>query len=324
MKTLLYHLVSPLLHSNIRYYFSEHMRSASERQKLAQAKMARLKRAGVPRASTSLGKEVCKKLERDGFAVVPEVVSVESLDVLAQQLDASLECGESLNRVSNDRARRKGDENASQVFLSSEEQRQGQEYLRQVTNYASINQPFMNCPASLPLAFLPICSDIASSYLGAQPAVGGANLRKSFCNDVPEFDTLLFHVDPNSPRFLKFFFYLHDVGPGGGPFCYVRGSHRKRFTGWTRKYRWNRTELMNYYSALDFVDVHARKGDLIVADTTGFHAGTKATSADRSMLTVDYLLHMDFYSGAELKIPATYAEQIPPNDKWLLDFLAVA
>lgn len=307
--------------SRVRYFLMESLRDARGRATIARARRERLQTAGPPSLPSAAAGTAAAAIEHDGFVVIPSVVPVPLLDALSAQLEARLDTGTSLNRVSNDRARSKGDERASSAFLPDAAVAGGQASFRNLTNYASVRQPFLDCPAAVPLAFLPLCDEIASSYLGARAAVGGANLRKSFVNDIPEFDTLLFHVDPNSPKFLKFFFYLHDVGPGGGAFCYVRGSHRRRFLGWTRKYRWTRQELLNHYTDQNFVEVYAKKGDLIVADTNGFHAGTKATAADRSMLTIDYLLHRDFYGGGGFQIAQDMIDAHLRQRAYVLAFL---
>jgi hypothetical protein len=302
MPTLIDLIPRSLRESQARFFVTETLRDWRGRCTIARARHERIAAAGKPPRPTPECATIAATLERDGLAVIPAAVPTGLIDPLYAELEHLLDTGSRLNRVSNDRARARGDERASSSFLSDDQVALGQTVFRDLTNYASVRQPFVDCPSAVPLAFLPICEGIATAYLEAPPAVGGANLRKSFVNDIPEFDTLLFHVDPNSPKFLKFFFYLHDVGPGGGGFCYVRGSHRRRFRGWTRKYRWTRAELLEHYPESGFVEVHAKKGYLIVADTNGFHAGTKATAADRSMLTVDYLLHRDFYAGAELRL----------------------
>lgn len=291
-----------LRESQARFFVTETLRDWRGRRTIARARHARIAAAGKPPQPTPECAAIAATLERDGLAVIPAAVPVALIDPLYAELENLLDTGSQLNRVSNDRARARGDERASSSFLSDDQVKLGQTGFRDLTNYASVRQPFIDCPSAVPLAFLPICEGIATAYLEAPPAVGGVNLRKSFVNDIPEFDTLLFHVDPNSPKFLKFFFYLHDVGPGGGGFCYVRGSHRRRFRGWTRKYRWTRSELLAHFPESGFVEVHAKKGDLIVADTNGFHAGTKARAADRAMLTVDYLLHRDFYSAVTFQV----------------------
>jgi hypothetical protein len=57
--------------------------------------------------------------------------------------------------------------------------------------------------------------------MDCQPAFGTCNLRKSFVNNMSEGGNQIYHVDPNSPRFLKFFVYLDDVDENGGPFIKI-------------------------------------------------------------------------------------------------------
>ena len=167
--------------------------------------------------------------------------------------------------------------------------------------------------------------DIAAGYLNCIPSIGGINLRKSFVNDLPEFDTLYFHSDENSPKFVKFFFYLNEVDEHGGPFCYVRGSNRKKFRGWRAKYRWSFDEIADKYGKERIVNLTGGVGDLIIADTTGFHRGTKVRSSDRSMLTVDYVVHPEYWnSHAEFEIAADSYARLSAKQKAAADFLRVA
>ena len=69
---------------------------------------------------------------------------------------------------------------------------------------------------------------LASHYYGCLPGVGGVNLRKSFSNGLPESTTEIFHCDPNSLRFMKFFLYLNDVDEDGGPLCIVKNSFKRK------------------------------------------------------------------------------------------------
>jgi hypothetical protein len=67
--------------------------------------------------------------------------------------------------------------------------------------------------------------------------------------------------------------------------------HVRKFSGWRNKYRWDSAEIERIYGGDRVEFITASKGDIIVADTTGFHRGVKPLGADRSMLTVDYLAH---------------------------------
>jgi hypothetical protein len=234
------------------------------------------------------------RLNEDGYAIIPEATEPAVLLEIRRELEAHLDAGSCLNPVAKDSARPPGDRSRSQVFLSEEETGLGQEYFRQHSNYVSIRQPLLNCPTVTRVAFDEHLIDIASTYLECPAALGGLNLRKSYANELPEFDTLYFHVDPNSPRFLKFFYYLNDVDENGGPFCYVAGSHRKRFPGWRSKVRWDESEIAQVYGAGRIKKLTGKVGDLIIADTTGFHRGTKLRGQDRGMLTLDYVAHPEY------------------------------
>jgi hypothetical protein len=233
-------------------------------------------------------------LLRDGVAVVPQALDVAQLQRLRAELEDRLDTGRDVNPASNDAARPAGDLREASDFLDAADLAQGQDHCRQLTNFVSVHDPLVSCPASVPIAFTDLFVDIATGYLDCLPALGGLNLRKSFVNGLPDFDTLHFHSDPNSPKFLKFFAYLNDVDLEGGPFCYVQGSHREKFRGWRAKYRWTPEEITAIYGEQRLRYLTARLGDLVIADTTGFHRGTKVRSADRAMLTVDFVVHPEF------------------------------
>ena len=267
---------------------------------------------------------VHEALNRDGFAILRNAVTPSRILDLRNQLEERLDSGEGLLPVSDDAARRPGDREAATKFLTPLELKKGQEYLRAHTNYAAVAEPFVGCPAAVPLAFGQSLIDIATAYLECIPAIGGLNLRKSYRNTLPEFDTLYFHVDPNSPKFLKFFFYLNDVDESGGPFCYVRGSHRRRFPGWQRKYRWELEEIAPIYGKENVLLLTAKLGDMIIADTNGFHRGTKITGNDRGMFTVDYVVHQEFGgSQSRARIRRKDLESLTPAQRPVADFLEV-
>jgi len=271
--------------------------------------------------------DVAAQVERDGFAIVRQAIDPARLQLLYDRVEALLDSGSGLQRISKDSARARGDLREAGVHLTPEETGRGQSYFRQHTNYVSIANPLVNVPDLIDVAFHPLLLDIAQTYLNCVPAIGGMNLRKSYRNELPEFDTLYFHVDPNSPKFLKFFFYLNDVDLNGGPFCYVRGSHRRRFKGWTRKGRWTAEEIESNYGAANIVYLTGAVGDLVVADTNGFHRGTKITGADRTMLTLDFVVHPEFdgtQDPAMFQISAQSHQRLSPRQRAAADFLQLA
>jgi len=315
------------LDEKLGYPLTAIMENRREQRRMAELDRQRKVRQQAHAVSANLSREtrtVVDQLNRDGFAILKQAVPASRVLPLRDQLERILDSGESLLPVSDDAARKPGDRAAATKFLTAAELKKGQEYLRAHTNYAAVAEPLLNCDQAIPLAFEQQLIDIASGYLECVPAIGGLNLRKSFRNNLPEFDTLFFHVDPNSPKFLKFFFYLNDVDESGGPFCYVRGSHRRRFPGWQRKYRWELDEIAPVYGADNVLLLTAKVGDIIVADTNGFHRGTKITGQDRGMLTVDYVLHQEFSGTQEgFKIDRKRVGALSPAQKQVADFLTV-
>jgi hypothetical protein len=284
----------------------------------------RARRRAHPTLSPASTDATVQTLRRDGFAIIRDAVSPALVERLAAELDACFAERRHLNRPSLDAGREAGDLAEAAASVSDADLAQGEARLRELTNYVSVDQPFVACPTAVELAFLPLLIDLASAYLRCPPAIGGVNLRRSYVNDLPEFDTLHFHSDPNSPRFLKFFFYLNDVDDRGGPFAYVPGTHRDKFRGWRRKYRWTPQEIASIYGEDRIVYATANVGDLVVADTTGFHRGTKTESRDRSMLTVNYVVHKEFRGRQEpFEILASSMLGFTPSQLAAADFLRV-
>jgi hypothetical protein len=265
---------------------------------------------------------VAERLHRDGYAILRGVGDKEVLAEVKRELERELDAGAHL-WASEDAVRAPGDLSAPPVWMGPEELARGQDYLRRHTNFVTVTDCLVTCPSIIKAAFDDLLIDIASAYLGCIAGVGTLNLRKSYVNDLADFDTLYFHSDTNSPRFVKFFYYLNDVDENGGPFCYVRGSHRKRFRGWRRKHRWTSDEIEAVYGKENILYLTANVGDVIVADTTGFHRGTKVRSRDRSMLTVNYVVHAEDWGKARYKIAARDYERLSARQKAVADFLDV-
>ena len=274
---------------------------------------------GVPRDAAGLG-----ELRRAGHLTLTAHADRERLAVVNDVLEAALDTGSDLLLpITEDAASPDGDRASARRPAPPEVVAAGQQAFRSITQAAAIAQPLRAHPAVVDLVFDERLIDLAGAYLGAVPAITGANLRKSFANDLPPFDTLYYHRDGNSPRFLKFFFYLHDVGPGGGAFTYVPGSHRRRLEQVSRR-RWTDDEVAEWYPASPGVELTASAGDVIAADTTGFHRGTKPVAADRSMLTVYYAVHPEFGGGGRpFELSSDDFGRLSPKQQRTADFLTV-
>ena len=135
---------------------------------------------------------------------------------------------------------------------------------------------------------------VVTSYFGTIPVTSFVKVRSTFSNYLPTADTQFFHADFGSYRILKAFIYLNDVDLDGGPFCYIEGSHARKFEGWDQKSRFADEELRDVYGADCVTACTAKVGDIYLAETTGFHRGLKPTRHDRNIVIITYCVHPEY------------------------------
>ena len=82
----------------------------------------------------------------------------------------------------------------------------------------------------------------------------------------------------------------------GGPFTYVKGSHKNRFKGWRETYRYTDEQIESYYGKDNVIKVTASVGDLIFANTTGIHKAGIIESGHRTMITMNFCIHPEDWS----------------------------
>ena len=191
-----------------------------------------------------------------------------------------------------------------------------------------VAHPLLSCDSVFDIVFDDKVIEIAKNYFNCVPAVTNVQLRKSKATETLEQhipgngQTTLFHCDKDSPRFIKFFFYLDDVTESNGPFTYVKESHIKKFDGWDSKYRWKHREISSIYGHDSIIQQVGNVGDLVIGNTNGFHKGTKVTKGERMLLSVYYSVHptewREQYGG---KIRKEHYESLPEHKKPLADFL---
>ena len=169
-----------------------------------------------------------------------------------------------------------------------------QNHLEDLVSSVGIQDPLVALEDTPKLVFDPEILGIGAAFYGAMPMVTFLKIRYAFGNAFPQADTQFFHVDGGSYRIFKALIYLNDVEEGGGPFCYVRGSHRLKWEGWDRKARYEDTEIEDIYGAEAVVRCYAKAGDVLLANTTGIHRGEKPVKNNRGILIVNYCLHPEY------------------------------
>lgn len=256
--------------------------------------------------ATDAAIDIALELEEKGYVKIENFLDTTIIDTLYRRVE------EILSDATHP---------ANQSKIAQDDARSNQLYIQ-------VLQPFLNVPEILPFVFNDFIIDIAGAYLDCMPVLSTCNLRKSFVTNLPEGGTQIYHSDPNSPRFLKFFVYLNDVDINGGPFCYVEGSHTKKFEingyNWNRQYNWELDAIHQIYGEDKVKYLTAKKGDLLIADTNGWHRGTKPTCNERTMLTLDYACHPEFFDvNQTFQMRKADFESLDSKYKPLCDFLKI-
>ena len=240
-----------------------------------------------------------KQVDENGFIILKDFFNKDLLHALRDETEHLMDEGKHLWQNQNE----------------------PQSELRKKDRFTAIKQPLLNVKSLLPIVFNEELIALSCHYFGCLPGVGGINLRKTFFNDLPEKSTEIFHVDPNSIRFMKFFLYLNDVDEDGGPLCIVKNSFKRKFEGWTSKYRWEPEEIEKIYGKENIKYVTANVGDLIIGNTVSFHRGTKPNKRDRLMLTMHISPHTEFFEPPVFKIKQKDFESLNDLQKGYSDFL---
>lgn len=166
--------------------------------------------------------------------------------------------------------------------------------LDNLASSVGVENPLLSLKDIPTVVFDPRILGMATAFYGAMPLLTFLKVRHAFANSLAPADTQLFHVDGGSFRIFKALLYLHDVREGGGPFCYVRGSHRKKWSEWEQSARYTDSEIEKVYGSESIIRCYAQAGDVILADTTGIHRGEKPVNLNRSILIVNYCIHPEY------------------------------
>lgn len=229
--------------------------------------------------------KVSRAIADDGFAVIKSAVAPDVLDRIMAEFEIALEAG-NVGPIPRNRHARGGTQ-----YLTDEEILGGNNQIAAQADIAYAKDPLINCQSALPLIFSDTVVDIGHDFYECQPAITDVSVMRTYVNNLPPEGFGLFHCDYQSPRFIKFFYYLDDVDIDGGPFCYVRGSHRNKPKTWRSNNQMTMSEIESEYGRDAVCRLTAKKGDLIIANVTGFHCGMKPQERARTILMINTGVH---------------------------------
>jgi len=156
----------------------------------------------------------------------------------------------------------------------------------------------VDCPAVASLKRDPLLLAIAAEYLQSIPTFVGANLWWTFAVDALAEDrdrhAHLYHRDVDDFRFLKFFFYITEVGRGDGAHICVASSHRRPpktsyWDKWNIR-RYSDSEIERTYPKNKILEICGPAGTGFAENTLCIHKGRTPISENRLILQLQYAL----------------------------------
>ncbi|MDQ3000956.1 MAG: phytanoyl-CoA dioxygenase family protein [Fibrobacterota bacterium] len=160
--------------------------------------------------------------------------------------------------------------------------------------YEWTEEVIMKCPEAQVLMADPGILAVAQAYLGCKPILDliASWWHTDFSRQPDKDAAQFFHFDMDRVKWLKFFFYITDVGPDNGPHTFVAGSHR---TGGINRsildkgqVRIEDAEVLGKYAPEDIIEFIAPRGTIIAEDTRGLHKGKHVHSGDRLVFQLEF------------------------------------
>ena len=173
---------------------------------------------------------------------------------------------------------------------------------RRDDNMAFINQPILNIPNLYKIVFDDKIINIVASYFNCMPAITSMAVRKSFVTESSPVNNQYFHRDYNSlVKLLKVIIYLDDVDIDTGPFTYIHESNSKMFNNWWNHHYMHDDMLKQIYGQKNIKHLTANFGDLLLADTRGFHKGLKPKNKERIAMHMCFMIHPELSGPGHLE-----------------------
>ena len=140
------------------------------------------------------------------------------------------------------------------------------------------------------LAFDPSLLRIANKFLKTKPVLDIISMWWSlpFSRKAADKAAQKYHFDMDRFKFMKFFFYLNDVGANNGPHCYVKGSTTNIPKPILEDRRIEDEEIAQNYSAQNIIELKGEAGSIMAVDTRGFHKGKTLTTGKRLLLQLQF------------------------------------
>ena len=244
------------------------------------------------------------ELNSNGFTIIRNFFDKKILKNISDKTDKFISNGQKLEGVrDNLRELRENKKFFERIWLNNEQIKEmSKTKLRNTTNGISIKDPLINNSEIIKVISSVKFIKLLFAYYECIPELTYIKIRKAFANKLPANDTQFFHRDSGSFKLLKAVIYLNDVDINTGPFTFVKGSTRK-FDFPKHKLRFKDHEIASHYGKSNIKHLTAKRGDLVLANTTGFHKGLKPKLKDRNVCIANFCVHDELgFSYDKIKI----------------------
>lgn len=232
------------------------------------------------------------ELEVNGFTIIKNFFNKKQINKLSKKVDRFISIGKNLEGVrDNQKELKENKKFFERIWLTQKEiKKMSYNKLKKKTNGVTISNPMVTFPEFISMFSNQNFMEVLYNYYECIPSLTYIKVRKAFANNLPANDTQFFHRDSGSYKLLKALIYLNDVDINTGPFTYVQKSHLK-FDFPSKKLRFSDKEISKFYESKNIKYLTAKKGDLVLANTTAFHKGLKPKKNDRNICIANFCLH---------------------------------
>ena len=144
----------------------------------------------------------------------------------------------------------------------------------------------------------PTLEIVAKGYLKTNPIIDIITMwwNTAFSPEPSKEAAQYFHFDMDRLKWVKFFFYITDVGPDQGPHTFIEGSHRSNtIPNFLLKKGYARLEdddVLKSFPVSSFKEFTGLRGTIIAEDTRGLHKGKNVKTGDRLVFQLQYSNHI--------------------------------
>jgi hypothetical protein len=269
--------------------------------------------------------ENVSELNTNGFTIIKNFFDKKTIQKISQKTDQLISKGKKLDGVRDNLKELKEKKNFfERIWLpNSKIKNMSLKNLRSSTNGISISNPLVNFPELVEIFSSEKFIRLLYNFYECVPELTYIKVRKAFANKLPANDTQFFHRDSGSFRLLKAVVYLNDVDINTGPFTYTKKTNQK-FDFPKKKLRFSDKEIANFYGKKNIKYLTAKRGDLVLANTTGFHKGLKPKLKDRNICIANFCLHDEVgFTYNKITIKKKTFEKLKPIQKLLFKNLKI-